>query len=99
MCVFFFFFQAEDGIRDSSVTGVQTCALPIFGPCISQVVDRTIARLAEQLGLCLPYAGYKTQFLDLLVVGFVESPSCRGVFIAPSRKDGVAIVTPLRTCR
>src|SRR5260370_13402201 len=26
---FFFFFQAEDGIRDSSVTGVQTCALPI----------------------------------------------------------------------
>src|SRR5260370_5668198 len=27
--VVFFFFQAEDGIRDSSVTGVQTCALPI----------------------------------------------------------------------
>src|SRR5260370_6201917 len=26
---YFFFFQAEDGIRDSSVTGVQTCALPI----------------------------------------------------------------------
>src|SRR5439155_11120017 len=27
---FFFFFQAEDGIRDGHVTGVQTCALPIF---------------------------------------------------------------------
>src|SRR5262249_60071811 len=27
---FFFFFQAEDGIRDWSVTGVQTCALPIL---------------------------------------------------------------------
>src|SRR5206468_5538064 len=27
--VFFFFFQAEDGIRDLIVTGVQTCALPI----------------------------------------------------------------------
>src|SRR2546425_8915964 len=26
---FFFFFQAEDGIRDKLVTGVQTCALPI----------------------------------------------------------------------
>src|SRR3989442_9552956 len=26
----FFFFQAEDGIRDADVTGVQTCALPIF---------------------------------------------------------------------
>src|SRR5688572_33507262 len=32
---FFFFFQAEDGIRDLTVTGVQTCALPIFArpPC------------------------------------------------------------------
>src|SRR5205807_6956342 len=32
---FFFFFQAEDGIRDYKVTGVQTCALPISsGPFI-----------------------------------------------------------------
>src|SRR5215208_5888869 len=29
---FFFFFQAEDGIRDGHVTGVQTCALPIYPP-------------------------------------------------------------------
>src|SRR5438034_704771 len=29
MLFFFFFFQAEDGIRDHCVTGVQTCALPI----------------------------------------------------------------------
>src|SRR3712207_7576074 len=28
----FFFFQAEDGIRDIGVTGVQTCALPILAP-------------------------------------------------------------------
>src|SRR5207237_6378895 len=37
----FFFFQAEDGIRDSSVTGVQTCALPIslgFVPAQSEAV-------------------------------------------------------------
>src|SRR3712207_8240714 len=38
MCMDFFFFQAEDGIRDIGVTGVQTCALPIF-------VDRTAAWL------------------------------------------------------
>src|SRR5437773_939663 len=31
--VFFFFFQAEDGIRDRDVTGVQTCALPISSAC------------------------------------------------------------------
>src|SRR2546427_2220400 len=30
MFYFFFFFQAEDGIRDLTVTGVQTCALPIY---------------------------------------------------------------------
>src|SRR5256886_7966359 len=30
---FFFFFQAEDGIRDLTVTGVQTCALPIWTRC------------------------------------------------------------------
>src|SRR5207302_6447206 len=29
-CVVIFFFQAEDGIRDFHVTGVQTCALPIW---------------------------------------------------------------------
>src|SRR5438093_6326053 len=37
---FFFFFQAEDGIRDWSVTGVQTCALPIS---TSVVVVDTLA--------------------------------------------------------
>src|SRR6266496_5585992 len=31
--MFFFFFQAEDGIRDLYVTGVQTCALPISLAC------------------------------------------------------------------
>src|SRR2546429_3833072 len=31
---FFFFFQAEDGIRDVAVTGVQTCALPIWRPVL-----------------------------------------------------------------
>ena len=30
MVVLFFFFQAEDGIRDIGMTGVQTCALPIY---------------------------------------------------------------------
>src|SRR5256886_10201114 len=30
LCESLFFFQAEDGIRDLTVTGVQTCALPIF---------------------------------------------------------------------
>src|SRR5256884_1495260 len=37
--LFFFFFQAEDGIRDVAVTGVQTCALPIFGAIAYFVVE------------------------------------------------------------
>src|SRR5262249_57042081 len=36
----FFFFQAEDGIRDWSVTGVQTCALPIWGN-IEAIADQS----------------------------------------------------------
>src|SRR3989442_8985180 len=37
-CIFiFFFFQAEDGIRDADVTGVQTCALPILSPSPAKV--------------------------------------------------------------
>src|SRR6266705_6180232 len=35
--LFFFFFQAEDGIRDRTVTGVQTCALPIFSSTLYNV--------------------------------------------------------------
>src|SRR5256886_15933362 len=40
---FFFFFQAEDGIRDLTVTGVQTCALPIS-------VRRPGSSLYDQIG-------------------------------------------------
>src|SRR5437868_8669576 len=37
---FFFFFQAEDGIRDRNVTGVQTCALPIWISSSSRALFR-----------------------------------------------------------
>src|SRR5438094_8106512 len=51
-----FFFQAEDGIRDRTVTGVQTCALPIFFPCAPTSRD------------CLPQPGIvdPAQYLDIL---------------------------------
>src|SRR5256885_5275324 len=45
-CVFFFFFQAEDGIRDYKVTGVQTCALPI---CLELLLERVELRLQRGL--------------------------------------------------
>src|SRR5437763_6400360 len=44
-----FFFQAEDGIRDTSVTGVQTCALPISatGAGLGAAAARALAQLAK----------------------------------------------------
>src|SRR5438552_17340688 len=44
---FFFFFQAEDGIRDDLVTGVQTCALPIYPAYGARPLRRTIQRLLQ----------------------------------------------------
>src|SRR5215211_8626482 len=52
--IYFFFFQAEDGIRDHCVTGVQTCALPISaqgrerGPITPASVEERRARLVRQ---------------------------------------------------
>src|SRR6266568_7251083 len=39
----FFFFQAEDGIRDGTVTGVQTCALPISARPYRRARPRTLS--------------------------------------------------------
>src|SRR2546429_1725795 len=60
----FFFFQAEDGIRDVAVTGVQTCALPIFGGFYA----------AQQNG------AFKTHGLDVeIVAGGVGTPTVQMV--------------------
>src|SRR2546430_10634618 len=71
--LFFFFFQAEDGIRDLTVTGVQTCALPIFGPIGlrgSQKAGRQrLAQLREDGARALTIGGCtsRNEFFD---VGF-----------------------------
>src|SRR3712207_9021019 len=45
LSVAIFFFQAEDGIRDIGVTGVQTCALPILGPVEEEALLRDVGPL------------------------------------------------------
>src|SRR5438132_3935254 len=52
---FFFFFQAEDGIRDHCVTGVQTCALPIFAALLD-LVAVTVEDPVEDGGALAPRA-------------------------------------------
>src|SRR5262249_57374498 len=58
----FFFFQAEDGIRDWSVTGVQTCALPISR---AWQVDADLFQLAT-LGQHHHSIGEKDSFSDVV---------------------------------
>src|SRR6266498_4363839 len=49
LCLCFFFFQAEDGIRDADVTGVQTCALPILAARKVSEAVQTAVRAATSL--------------------------------------------------
>src|SRR5436305_9234222 len=66
-----FYFQAEDGIRDADVTGVQTCALPIWGTggpipgnCfvnVPRVSTRSHARRGNAVGDGIPTQGTLTK--------------------------------------
>src|SRR4051794_41243107 len=73
--VVFFFFQAEDGIRDGRVTGVQTCALPILSsvhssrgslrPASDDLLSEVsvVCRLARSvLGDGLPWAAWEGDY-------------------------------------
>src|SRR3712207_1037425 len=53
--IFFFFFQAEDGIRDIGVTGVQTCALPILAVDPRVLVPRPETEHVVEAALALPH--------------------------------------------
>src|SRR6266849_8648572 len=60
---FFFFLQAEDGIRDPLVTGVQTCALPITG-------DLAIRGQTREVTFDVTFNGLGTNPLGQAVAGF-----------------------------
>src|SRR5256886_12885654 len=75
----FFFFQAEDGIRDLTVTGVQTCALPIS------------LRLTPAASDFLVERGYDEHFgarpLKRAIQKYVEDPLSEKILIGEDRKS------------
>src|SRR5256885_12475181 len=83
-----FFFQAEDGIRDYKVTGVQTCALPIFArPYIADELERGTLAEVRVRGLTL--------FRDSALVRRTHSGAISpalAAFIELLRKDRKSVV-------
>src|SRR6266849_9846789 len=70
----FFFFQAEDGIRDPLVTGVQTCALPIslgHDVAVSGLAGREVANDVKTLG-----GGPEIGVGEGVAVGYAEVGAC-----------------------
>src|SRR5690606_3634593 len=90
----FFFFQAEDGIRDFHVTGVQTCALPIYASHYFAVAfqcgfrrlvierQRVFPRLLEIAECCL-------------AAGIDKKPNNRRTFVGIRRKNTRRFLLPI----
>src|SRR2546430_13411535 len=69
-----FFFQAEDGIRDLTVTGVQTCALPISSmrsELASRLSDLIEAAIAASVRSYTESRDYQCQLQEAEHIGFV----------------------------
>ena len=91
LCVFVFFFQAEDGIRDDLVTGVQTCALPIWlAQLVERPDDRLDALIADQSAdrdVEIVFLGHEGEAIDLH--GWIDDLGFTTV-AAPNSLRGVA---------
>src|SRR5207245_4616912 len=88
--VFFFFFQAEDGIRDATVTGVQTCALPILMWSARVALTRSMmaARVVDLPEPVVPVTSTKPRCSSqiLLITGGRFSSSEVRIFVGMTRR-------------
>src|SRR6266542_4636149 len=93
----FFFFQAEDGIRDATVTGVQTCALPILdaGHAYSHRVVGLAGRDAEIAELEAALTGAAEHGAALLVIGEagIGKTSLLDAAVGQARSRGYRVLT------
>src|SRR2546426_9547251 len=84
----FFFFQAEDGIRDYKVTGVQTCALPITCSLqpISSLSNDSI-ELARAIQLSAKHIATESSFPEFNPSAFREKDGTISVYMLPVNRD------------
>src|SRR5205085_3913754 len=82
--LFFFFFQAEDGIRDLTVTGVQTCALPISLLYSSAFESSADAPMAERASRNATSYGFTTRrrWKPKLLMARAAAPILSGLRVA-----------------
>src|SRR5256886_9592677 len=87
----FFFFQAEDGIRDLTVTGVQTCALPIFP--LTKEWTRVGRSLAADVRFDDPTVSRRHALIVRQPDGVrvLDDRSLNGVFVNGDRVEGQAL--------
>src|SRR5699024_11295803 len=71
--LYIFFFQAEDGIRDRNVTGVQTCALPISVTLTGEATS-TVAFSAPAVNKALAYISFVTSVIFSGVTILIVNP-------------------------
>src|SRR2546427_8600556 len=90
LLVFFFFFQAEDGIRDLTVTGVQTCALPILVPLAARHQKTGAAAMEGSQAACSWACNSWTECTSMLPMDFMPSTA------ASAPKMVVKVVTRAR---
>src|SRR2546429_6521108 len=88
----FFFFQAEDGIRDVAVTGVQTCALPIFVK-ITKIRSHTGDR---QPIICQGHTSLEGNFFKRSVAKIVEQEVGQIVVRDKDVREAVIIIVGKR---
>src|SRR5689334_25163370 len=97
MLLFYFFFQAEDGIRDGTVTGVQTCALPISlqrgAAAVAYEVEGATVLPITEVPL-IPVKGLAAQLSDI-AGRFYGEPSHHLNLVGVTGTNGKTSVTQL----
>src|SRR5256885_10479496 len=93
--MYFFFFQAEDGIRDYKVTGVQTCALPISaGDEVSEAVARTVATAGRTIIFSAATVAAALAALLVFPEYFLRSFAYAGIGVVAIAAGGALVVAP-----